>query len=202
MKTDVIRKHVLAAAVMLALIPVAATAQSTSSGEPGPQAPGSTAGSDQGKASQSKQEQNKSDHNKAVNLDETVVTASPGALTKMGSSVSVSSLEADQISDSGLQNAADILRNIPGIRAESSGGDGNANISVRGLPVASGGGKYVQFQVDGMPVLEFGDISFATPDTFLRPDYNIDHVDRPRRIFVGVRQQRTGCGDQLHHQDG
>lgn len=177
MKTDVIRKHVLAVAVMLALIPVAATAQSTSSGEPGPQAPGSTNGSDQGKASQSKQEQNKSDHNKAVNLDETVVTASPGALTKMGSSVSVSSLEADQISNSGLQNAADILRNIPGIRAESSGGDGNANISVRGLPVASGGGKYVQFQVDGMPVLEFGDISFATPDTFLRPDYNIDHVE-------------------------
>lgn len=113
----------------------------------------------------------------ALDLSKVVVTGSPVATTEMSSSISVSTIGADQIQSSGAQNAADLLRNIPGIRAESSGGAGNANISVRGLPVASGGSKFVQFQVDGMPVLEFGDTAFATPDTFLRTDYNIDHVE-------------------------
>ena len=168
MNIHAMRKQALVIAVALALLPAAAAAQSTA----GQSDSASTAPS-----SSSEQVASKKGPAKAVNLNATVVTASAGALSKMSSSVSVSSLEADQIANSGLQNAADILRDIPGIRSESSGGDGNANISVRGLPVASGGGKFVQFQVDGMPVLEFGDIAFATPDTFLRPDFNIDHVE-------------------------
>lgn len=164
MNTDVVRKRALAIAVMLALLPAASIAQDTV-----PSAHSAADGTPAAKAPK-----------KAVNLDQMVVTASPAALSKMASSISVSTLEAEQLADSGAQGAADILRNVPGIRAESSGGEGNANISVRGLPVASGGGKFVQFQVDGMPVLEFGDIAFATPDTFLRPDFNIDHVEAVR----------------------
>lgn len=167
MNIHAMRKHALVIAVALALLPAAAAAQSTS---------GSGQSTDSS-AQTAQQPATRKGPSKAVNLDATVVTASPGALSKMSSSVSVSSLEAEQIQDSGLQNAADILRNVPGLRAESSGGDGNANISVRGLPVASGGGKFVQFQVDGMPVLEFGDIAFATPDTFVRPDFNLDHLE-------------------------
>ncbi|TAM60554.1 MAG: TonB-dependent receptor [Rhodanobacter sp.] len=170
MKFDALRKHTLAVAVMLALLPAAAMAQNET-GSQATSTAGKAATRDNGKAPA------KADQAKAVNLNQMVVTASPSAVSKMGSSISVSTLEADQIIDSGAQNAADILRDIPGIRAESSGGDGNANVSVRGLPVASGGGKFVQYQVDGMPVLEFGDIAFATPDTFLRPDYNLDHVE-------------------------
>jgi outer membrane receptor protein involved in Fe transport len=115
-----------------------------------------------------------------VNLQQMVVTASPLPSTEMSSSISVSTVDSEQLQTSGVQNAADLLRTIPGIRSESSGGAGNANVSVRGLPVASGGSKFVQFQVDGMPVLEFGDTAFATPDTFLRTDYNIDHVEAVR----------------------
>ena len=119
----------------------------------------------------------KPDEKKAVSLSQVIVTAVPEAVTVMGSSVSVSTLDAAQLQQSGAQSASGILRDIPGIRAESSGGDGNANISVRGLPEASGGAKYVQYQIDGMPVLEFGDIAFATPDTFIRPDYNLRSVE-------------------------
>lgn len=119
----------------------------------------------------------KPDEKKAVSLSQVIVTAVPEAVTVMGSSVSVSTLDATQLQQSGAQSASGILRDIPGIRAESSGGDGNANISVRGLPEASGGAKYVQYQIDGMPVLEFGDIAFATPDTFIRPDYNLRSVE-------------------------
>lgn len=166
------KKNVLALALALAFLPLAATAQQSSSTAPtdtsADSAPAQAAAADAAKP-QSK--------NNAVNLNQMVVTASPSPTSRMSSSVSTSSLEAYQIEQSGAQSPSDILRDIPGIRAESSGGQGNANISVRGLPVASGGGKFVQFQTDGMPVLEYGDIAFATPDTFLRTDYNLSHVE-------------------------
>jgi outer membrane receptor protein involved in Fe transport len=112
-----------------------------------------------------------------LDLETILVTATSTATSKMRSSVSVSTLDPDQILQSAPSSVADILRDIPGIRAEASGGEGNANISVRGLPLASGGAKYVQFQEDGLPVLQFGDIDFATPDTFMRFDNNIANVE-------------------------
>ncbi len=168
MKSNALKRNALVLAMSVALIPAGtAIAQSADATKPG----ADTAQQDvTAKAGGSKPE-------KAVSLSQIFVTASPAAVSKMGSSISVSTLDAQQLQQSGAQSAAGILRDIPGIRAESSGGDGNANIAVRGLPEASGGGKFVQFQLDGMPVLEFGDIAFATPDTFLRPDYNIRRVE-------------------------
>lgn len=115
-----------------------------------------------------------------VNLQEVVVTASARPEKKINTSVSVSSVNADAIQRIAPQSAADLIRSIPGIRSEASGGEGNANIAVRGLPVASGGAKFVQFQEDGLPVLNFGDIAFATADTFVKSDYNIDRVELVR----------------------
>jgi outer membrane receptor protein involved in Fe transport len=112
-----------------------------------------------------------------LSLEEVVVTATANRVSKMDSSVSVSTLDSSQLQQLQPTSAADVLRDIPGIRAEASGGEGNANVAVRGLPIASGGAKYVQFQEDGLPVLEYGDIAFATPDTFMRIDYNTDHVE-------------------------
>ncbi len=112
-----------------------------------------------------------------LNLDEVVVTASPTGRSKMKSSDSVSSVGEEAIVRGGATNAAEILRTIPGIRSESSGGEGNANITVRGAPVSAGGGRYVQFQEDGLPLLLFGDISFGTSDQFLRTDYTTDRVE-------------------------
>jgi outer membrane receptor protein involved in Fe transport len=114
-------------------------------------------------------------------LTEIVVTAMPGnPMTKIKSSVSVSTLSAADIAQSAPSSAADIVRDIPGFRSEASGGEGNANVSVRGLPLASGGAKYVQFQEDGLPILQYGDIDFATGDQFLRADFNTDRVEAIR----------------------
>jgi len=112
-----------------------------------------------------------------LNLDEVVVTASPTGRTKMKSSDSVTSVGEEAIMRSGATSAAEILRSVPGIRAESSGGEGNANITVRGAPVSAGGSRYVQMQEDGLPVLLFGDIAFGTPDQFLRTDFTTDRVE-------------------------
>ena len=62
-----------------------------------------------------------------LDLDTIVVTASSGNGSKMQSSISVSSLDPDQIEQAAPSSVADILRNIPGIRSEASGGEGNAN---------------------------------------------------------------------------
>ena len=173
MKQHTMRANLIALSLALAMAgTAAAAAPAHPSAAKGQQATGSDAGQ---QTSQGKKKGNTSGN--PVNLQQMVVTATSGGTTQMDTSVSVSSLDASQIRTSGARNAADILRNIPGIRAEASGGSGNANISVRGLPVASGGAKFVQYQVDGMPVLEFGDIAFATPDTFIAPDNNIKRVE-------------------------
>jgi len=113
-------------------------------------------------------------------LDAIVVTASPGGATKMSSSVSVSSISADQIAAQAPRSTAEIFRGLPGIRSESTGGEGNANIAVRGLPVASGGAKFLQLQEDGLPVMEFGDIAFGNADIFLRADQNVSRIESVR----------------------
>jgi len=113
-------------------------------------------------------------------MDEIVATAVSGEVTKMKSSVSVSSISTDEIQNFAPRNTAEIFRNIPGIRSESTGGEGNANIAVRGLPVASGGAKFLQLHEDGLPVLEFGDIAFGNADIFLRSDYTVDRIEAVR----------------------
>ncbi|MGC6766924.1 TonB-dependent receptor plug domain-containing protein, partial [Escherichia coli] len=59
-------------------------------------------------------------------------------------------------------------------------GEGNANYTVRGLPLAAGGSKYMQFQEDGLPVLEFGDIFNVAVDVYMRPDFNVAAIESIR----------------------
>ena len=115
--------------------------------------------------------------NDTLKLDEVVVTGTATGASKMKQSSSISTVGAEQILQNQPTNASDILRSIPGIRAESSGGGGNANVTVRGLPISAGGSRYVQFQEDGLPVMLFGDIAFSTPDMFLRADNSLERLE-------------------------
>ncbi|MBA6328316.1 TonB-dependent receptor [Colwellia sp. MB02u-6] len=118
---------------------------------------------------------------KGIDFERIVVTGSVGkGTTVMESSVSVSSISADQIEIASPRSSAEAFRNIPGVRAEASGGDGNANLAVRGLPVAAGGAKFMQIQEDGLPILQFGDIAFGNTDIFLRIDSTMASIDAIR----------------------
>jgi outer membrane receptor protein involved in Fe transport len=112
--------------------------------------------------------------------EDIVVTGVAQGRNRLDTSVSVSSLDADLTSKIPPRNTAEILRNLPGVRVEASGGEGNANISVRGLPVASGGSKFLQLQEDGLPVLEFGDIIFGNADIFIRNDLSLARIESVR----------------------
>ena len=114
-------------------------------------------------------------------LEEIVVTAvARSDESQFDSSVTVTTLGTEAMGNSVPRSTAEILRNIPGVRSEASAGDGNTNISMRGIPVASGGSKYVQLLEDGMPVLQFGDVIVGTADQFLRIDWTTDRVQAIR----------------------
>ncbi len=150
----------LALAVSLALMSVsAAYAQSTSASA---------------KPTNDKRAEDKSD---TLQLDQIVVTGTSTATSKMKQSVSISTLSVEAIEQGGATSAAEVLRSIPGVRSESSGGESNANLTVRGLPISAGGARYVQFQEDGLPILQFGDMAFATPDSWVRIDSVLDRLE-------------------------
>jgi catecholate siderophore receptor len=138
----------LAAAVALALLSAAAQAQQAAA-EPGD----------------------------GLKLDAVVVTGSSSAKSKMRSSVAISTIESDGVTAVTAASSTDLLRGVPGIRAEASGGESNANVAVRGIPVSAGGARYIQFQEDGLPVLQFGDVAFATPDTWMRADVGFERLE-------------------------
>jgi len=129
---------------------------------------------------QAQKEQAKKEQPKGLDFERIIVTGVAKGSTVMASSVSVSSFSAEQLEVTTPRTTAEAFRAIPGIRSESSGGEGNANIAVRGLPVASGGAKFLQLQEDGLPILQFGDIAFGNADIFLRLDSTMQRVESIR----------------------
>ena len=116
----------------------------------------------------------------ATSLEEVVVTGVINPRSKLQSSVSISSVSVAQIEQGAPRATAELFRMLPGIKSESTGGEGNANITVRGIPIASGGAKFLQLHEDGMPVMQFGDVAFGNADIFVRNDQTISKVEAIR----------------------
>ncbi|MFQ5347090.1 MAG: TonB-dependent siderophore receptor [Rhodothalassiaceae bacterium] len=127
-------------------------------------------------------------------LEEIVVTAVLKSGTRMTTSVSTSALSTEEVRNFTPRSTAEIFRNIPGIRSESSGGGGNANIAVRGLPISTGGAKFLSLQEDGLPVLQFGDIAFGNADNFLRFDSSLARIEAVRGGSASTFAQNSPGG--------
>lgn len=95
----------------------------------------------------------------------------------MDTSLSVTTVSADRAQNFVPQGTVDILRSIPGIRAESTGGDSNGNITVRGVPLGGGGSKFLQLHEDGLPVLQFGDIIVGNADNYFTYDESVERIE-------------------------
>ncbi len=113
-------------------------------------------------------------------LEEILVTGVARPTAKLDSSVSVTSYEAAETYKLAPRSTAEIFRSIPGIRSESSGGQANANMTVRGIPLATGGSKFMQIHEDGLPVQEFGDVNFGNADQYVRADFSLDRIESIR----------------------
>ncbi len=98
----------------------------------------------------------------------------------LDTAISASVIDEADLAKLSVSSVAGIMQNIPGIRAETSDTDGFSAITVRGLPLSADGSKFLQLQEDGLPVLEFGDLHFASADQFLRADLTLSQVQAIR----------------------
>lgn len=109
-----------------------------------------------------------------------IVTGVAKATTVFDSSASVSALSEESIANLSPRSVNELFRALPGVKSEDTGGDANANIKVRGLPIASGGSRYLSLQENGFPTLLVGDVAFSTADSYLRVDSTIGSVQSIR----------------------
>ena len=110
----------------------------------------------------------------ALNLKEVVVTGVVTPMSKMESTVAISTLTPRDLELLNPRSTTEILRSVPGFtRIESSGGEVNENISMRGIL----GVEYVMFMEDGLPVFPTMHTFFMNADNLFRPDLNIQKVE-------------------------
>lgn len=131
---------------------------------------------------------------KTKSIDDVVITGNANPKASIKTSTSISTLKMKEIINAAPRTTAEIFRTIPGIRAESSGGEGNSNITVRGVPVSAGGSRYLLIQEDGLPVLQFGDIAFGTQDQFTRFDSFVSKVEALRGGSASVFASNSPAG--------
>ena len=112
-------------------------------------------------------------------LDQIVVTGTTNPKTKLESSVAITTINTKEMDQRVAQNNADLLKAIPGLWVESSGGDGPANVWVRGFP-QSGGYIYLGLMEDGLPIFQAGYNSMPSPDQFYKTDLTIKSVEAIR----------------------
>ena len=113
-------------------------------------------------------------------FEEVVVTGVARGTVKLDTSISISSMDYNQVNKFSSRGIAELYRSLPGMRSEPATGEGNGSIAVRGIPLATGGYKYVQLQEDGLPILQFGDIIVGNVPNYVRGDFNLARIEAIR----------------------
>lgn len=131
-------------------------------------------------------------------LEEIVVTGVVKGVAKLDTSISISSLGYEEAEKFAPRSLGEIYRSLPGLRSEPATGEGNGSIAVRGIPLATGGYKYVQLQEDGLPILQYGDIIVGNVPNFVRGDYNLSRIEAIRGGSASTLTS-SGPGGIINH---
>jgi outer membrane receptor protein involved in Fe transport len=109
-----------------------------------------------------------------LQLEALVVTGTQTPRVNLDASVAVTTLTATEIEQAAPRSTTEMLRYVPGFtRVESSGGEVNQNISIRGIL----GVEYVAFMEDGLPVFPTMETFFMNADNLFRFDGNIERME-------------------------
>ncbi|MDX1623642.1 MAG: TonB-dependent receptor [Gemmatimonadota bacterium] len=114
-----------------------------------------------------------------LGMETIVATAERQPRQKLETSTAITTLNAREIEREAPRGTADLLKAVPGITVEASGGEVNNNVFVRGMP-APGSFRYLALLEDGMPVYDSVDLSFMGPDVLVRIDENIEEIEAVR----------------------
>jgi outer membrane receptor protein involved in Fe transport len=114
-----------------------------------------------------------------LEMEEAVVTGSFQERTKLESSSAITTLNAAKIEQQNAESISDLMKAVPGLWVESSGGQGGNNVFARGLPSA-GKLTFLELNYNGLPVLELNDLDFGNTDQFFRSDKSIRTMESVR----------------------
>ncbi len=111
-------------------------------------------------------------------LQEVVVTGTPdvSGVKLLDASFQVSTASLQQIQLAQPSSAADLLKIVPGLWAESSGGETGPNIEVAGFP-GGADAPYVTYQIEGSPVYPTPTLSFMDNSSLFRLDDTIERAE-------------------------
>ena len=130
-------------------------------------------------AQRSGPEQGLVDTNEPQGDDIIVVGTAGGGTRRQDASFAVTALSNDAIERAAPNSTADVLRAVPGVMAESSGGQNGANIFVRGYP-SGGDAEFVTFQYAGTPVFPPPTLSFLENSQLVRLDETVQRIEAVR----------------------
>jgi outer membrane receptor protein involved in Fe transport len=109
----------------------------------------------------------------------TIGTPGGGGVERQQASFALTTINPDDIAKFSPKSTADLLKSVPGVWAESSGGVAGANIDVRGLP----GGEnapFVTMAINGSPIYGTESLSFFEQSSIFRIDETIAGVEALR----------------------
>lgn len=103
-------------------------------------------------------------------------TASAKGTRKIDTSFSITTASEEQLKTASPSSTADVMKLVPGVYAESTGGQSGANIEVRGFPSGSDS-PFVSVQMNGNPVYPVPVLSFFEGSSAFRLDDTIERVE-------------------------
>ncbi|VUD56300.1 Vitamin B12 transporter BtuB [Thalassocella blandensis] len=122
-------------------------------------------------------------------VEEMIVTGTPGGagVAKLSAGFSISTMSGEDIDRFAPKSTADLMKSVPGVWVESSGGVSGANIQFRGLP-APGDAPFVTVSINGSPVYGAPSLSFFESSTLFRMDETIERMEGlrggPNAVFA------------------
>jgi len=102
--------------------------------------------------------------------------AAGSGINKLEAGYSITTLSADNIKLQAPKSAGDVLKSIPGVWVESSGGVGTSNVFVRGIP-STGDAPFVTMQFNGVPVYGSSTLSFMDQTALVRLDETVQGIE-------------------------
>jgi hypothetical protein len=114
-------------------------------------------------------------------MDEIIVTGTADAseLRKFDASFAVTTLADDDIEKFSPKSSADLLKLVPGVWSESSGGVSGANVFVRGFP-GGGDAPFLTVQLNGSSFFPPPTLSFLENTTLFRLDETVLRMEALR----------------------
>lgn len=111
--------------------------------------------------------------------DIVVVGTSGAGARRQDAAFAVTTINEKALQQLAPASTAEVLRVVPGVSTESSGGQNGANIFVRGYP-SGGDAEYVTIQSEGVPFFPPSTLSFLENTQLIRVDETLKRVEAVR----------------------